>query len=254
MKHSTFTIFPAIDLRSGQVVRLQQGDPDRQTVYGRDPGAVARHWMAAGAVWLHVVNLDGAFGEKDQANRRALAEILRAAGESGVRVQFGGGLRSTDDIRAVIEAGVDRIVLGTLVVENPEILQQAIETYGPERVAAGVDARSGLVRIRGWQEGTAVRAVDLAARLQQFGLRWLIFTDVARDGLGSGLNLPATVEIARETGLQVIASGGVKQLKDLEEAREAGLAGAIVGRALYEGDISLEEFRAALTQPGDDSI
>lgn len=253
MGFPAFTVYPAIDLRGGRVVRLRQGDPNRQTVFDDDPGAAARRWLSAGAGWLHVVNLDGAFGEEEEANHSALEAILRAAAEHDARVQFGGGLRSAQHIADALSAGVDRVVIGTAAVENPALLQEAIETYGPDRIAAGVDARDGLVRIRGWAESTPVRAVDLALRLQNFGLRRLIFTDVARDGTGGGLNLLATLAIAATTGLQVIASGGVNALADLEHALEAGLAGVIVGRALYEGRIRLDDLRAFLKKAAEEA-
>jgi phosphoribosylformimino-5-aminoimidazole carboxamide ribotide isomerase len=234
-----FTIYPAIDLRRGQVVRLQQGDPARQKEYSRDPGAAARRWLEDGAHWLHVVNLDGAFGETDALNRAALERILEAAGKAQAQVQFGGGLRSLEGVRSALEMGAARVVLGTVVVEQPHILHQALELYGPERVAAGLDARDGIVQVRGWAESGAITAMDLAARLKEAGLQWLIFTDIARDGLGTGLNLAATLGLAQATGLRVVASGGVSSAEDVLWCQEAGLAGVIIGHALYEGKIDL---------------
>jgi len=239
-----FTIYPAIDLRQGKVVRLQQGDLKRQTVYGEDPAATARRWLESGAGWLHVVNLDGAFGESDAANRQALAEILEVAAEYDARVQFGGGMRSLVDVGRTLEMGVTRAVLGTLAAEQPEVLQSGVERFGAEHLAAGLDAREGLVRVRGWAEATNLRAVDLARQMAALGLRWLIFTDVARDGVGSGLNLESTLELAHSSGLNVIASGGVASLDDIQRTRTAGLPGVIVGRALYEGKIDPTELFA----------
>ena len=241
VKASEFTIYPAIDLRQGKVVRLKQGDPQRQTVYGEDPAAAAVRWLEAGARWLHVVNLDGAFGKADAANRRALAEILKVAEGYGAQVQFGGGMRSLADVDQALEMGVGRAVLGTLAAEQPEALEEGLKRFGAQRLAAGVDARDGLVRVRGWAEATNLRAVDLAQKMAELGLRWLIFTDVARDGVGSGLNLDSTLELANSSGLNVIASGGVDSLEDIRGAQEAGLPGVIVGRALYEGKIDPEE-------------
>ncbi len=245
MKPTTsFTIYPAIDLRGGQVVRLKEGNPHRQTNYSPDPAAVARRWIDAGARWLHVVNLDGAFGETGSTaspNQQALAAILAEAGRAGAPVQFGGGLRSCEAIRAVMELGVTRAVLGTVVVEQPEVLPEALARWGRDRIAASLDARDGLVQVRGWQRSTPLLAGDLAGALQQAGLRWLVFTDIARDGQQTGLNLPVTVALARQSGLRVIASGGVSHLEDVRLARESGLAGVIVGRALYENAIDAAE-------------
>lgn len=241
MQQCTFTVFPAIDLRAGQVVRLKEGDPNRQTTYTADPAAAARRWIENGARWLHVVNLDGAFGEPGNANITALQAIIEEAQMAGVSVQFGGGLRSLDAIQAALDLGVGRAVLGTLVVEQPEILSAALERWGPERIAASLDARDGRVQVRGWQNDTALLAGDAALSMRDRGLRWLVFTDIARDGLQTGLNLPATVALARQTGLCVIASGGVSSLEDVRQAKAAGLAGAIVGRALYEGSVDPAE-------------
>jgi phosphoribosylformimino-5-aminoimidazole carboxamide ribotide isomerase len=238
---STFTVFPAIDLRQGQVVRLKMGDPARQTTYASDPSAAARRWLDAGAAWLHVVNLDGAFGESDQMNLTALEGILREASQSGARVQFGGGLRSRETLQRAVDLGVERVILGTAVIEQPALLTWALQTWGPARVAVGLDAQDGIVKVRGWAEGSGVRAVDLAGSLSGLGLEWLIFTDIARDGLGRGLNLEQTREVARTSGLKVVASGGVNSQADLDGARQAGLAGAIVGRAIYEGLLDLDK-------------
>lgn len=236
-----FIVFPAIDLRGGQVVRLKEGDPNRQTQYGSDPGAAARRWIDAGCAWLHVVNLDGAFDQPDSANREALSAILAAASKSGVPVQFGGGLRSLEAIAAVLEAGVSRAILGTLAVDQPHVLEAALARWGADRVGVSLDARGGLVQVRGWQSATGQDANTLAQRLSRKGLRWLVFTDIARDGLQTGLNLPSTLALAQTSGLRVIASGGVSRIEDVQAARQAGLAGAIVGRALYEGAIDPQQ-------------
>lgn len=236
-----FIVYPAIDLRHGQVVRLKQGDPARQTAYSDDPARTAARWLEAGAGWLHVVNLDGAFGESDSANHSALRSILRVAAECEARVQFGGGLRSLEMIAAALDLGVDRAVIGTLAVESPEVLAEALTRFGADRLAAGIDARGGRVQVRGWQAEGGIAAADLARQMRTLGLRTVIFTDVTRDGLGGGLNIAATRALADVAGLDVIASGGVHKLQDVLAARQAGLAGAIVGRALYEGTISLTD-------------
>jgi phosphoribosylformimino-5-aminoimidazole carboxamide ribotide isomerase len=235
-----FEIYPAIDLRAGKVVRLRQGDPDRQTTYADDPEKVAGQWLDQGTHWLHVVNLDGAFGESDAVNQKALRSILEVAKGFGAQVQFGGGLRSHRQIASALELGVDRIVLGTMAVENPDLVRQATQSYGAEHVAVGLDARQGLIQVHGWKEGTPLKALELASQLHEWGLKWLIFTDIARDGVGTGLNLEVTRDLARASGLKVIASGGVSSLDDVRMARRARLAGVIIGRALYEGKLDLK--------------
>jgi phosphoribosylformimino-5-aminoimidazole carboxamide ribotide isomerase len=237
----SFVVYPAIDLRAGEVVRLKEGDAARMTAYSNKPSEMARRWLSAGASWLHVVNLDGAFGESDTANRLALQDILRAAKEFDARVQFGGGLRSLDAIQDVLSLDVSRAILGTIAIEQPTVVAEAIQNFGVERIAIGIDARDGLVRVRGWKDGSSISATELALQMRTLGLRTVIFTDVSRDGLGSGLNITATRELADVSGLDVIASGGVNTLEDVIAARNANLAGVIIGRALYEGTIELRE-------------
>ncbi len=237
---SAFTIFPAIDLRGGKVVRLKQGDPARQTTYANDPAAIARRWLDAGARWLHVVNLDGAFGERGTANQKALGDILSEVAEQA-QVQFGGGVRTLAAVESALALGVGRVVLGTVAVENPSLVEQAIKRFGAQRIVAGIDARQGRVRIRGWEDDSGVDTLTLGTRLFQQGVRTVVFTDIARDGVGSGVNVQATRNLAKSTGLSVIASGGVATLEDVQRVRRAGLAGVIIGRALYEGQIDLEE-------------
>lgn len=230
-------VYPAIDLRGGKVVRLKEGDPARMTSYSDDPAETARRWLAMGAQWLHVVNLDGAFGEGDNANRTALESILKL----GARVQFGGGVRSLDAIDAALSLGVSRAILGTIAIEDPVVVADALSRFGAEKIAVGIDARDGLVRTRGWKDNSGVSAIDLALQMRTAGLDTAIFTDVSRDGLGSGLNIPSTRELAERSGLDVIASGGVHTIDDVIAAKDAGLAGVIIGRALYEGTISLTD-------------
>lgn len=230
-----FTIYPAIDLRGGKVVRLKEGDPARMTSYSDDPAEMAKRWIDAGSTWLHVVNLDGAFGESDNANRAALEAILK----HGTRVQFGGGMRSLESIEAALSLGVSRVVLGTIAIEQPEIVRDELTRFGAERIAVGIDVRDGLVRTRGWKDNSGVPALDLALQMSSFGLTTVIFTDVSRDGLGSGLNIPATRELSEKSGLDVIASGGVHTIDDVKAAKDAGLAGCIIGRALYDGTVDL---------------
>lgn len=233
----SFTIYPAIDLRAGKVVRLKEGDPTRMTSYSDDPTETAQRWLDVGASWLHIVNLDGAFGESDQANRNALAAILKL----GARVQFGGGMRSMDAIADALRLGVSRVILGTIAIERPEIVKDALKLFGAEKIAVGIDARDGLVRTRGWKDDSGIKATELALQMRNMGLRTVIFTDIRRDGLGSGLNIPSTRELAYVSRLDVIASGGVHTLDDVIAAKDAGLAGCIIGRALYDGVVDLKE-------------
>ena len=233
----SFTIYPAIDLRGGKVVRLKEGDPARMTSYSDDPAEVARRWLGMGAEWLHVVNLDGAFGESDTVNRSALETILKLDSQ----VQFGGGLRSLGAIDAALSLGISRVVLGTIAIEQPNVIVEALKKYGVERVAVGIDARDGFVSVRGWKNDSNISAKDLAHQMRTLGLRTVIFTDIHRDGLGSGLNIASTRELADVSGLDVIASGGVHAIEDVIAARNANLSGVIIGRALYEETIDLKE-------------
>ena len=234
---SGWTVYPAIDLRRGKVVRLRQGDPERETQYSDEPLSVARRWQEAGAAWLHIVNLDGAFGEQSQENQRALERML----STGLPVQLGGGLRDLEGIRRALDLGVSRVIIGTAAVNDPALVEAALGAWGPERVAVGVDAREGKVRTHGWKEASSFTAVELAQKWADQGARWTVFTDVARDGVGVGVNVGAAAHLAQTTGLSVIAAGGVASLQDVRRARQAGLKGVIIGRALYEGQVVLEE-------------
>lgn len=232
-----WVVYPAIDLRRGRVVRLMQGDPEKETRYADDPLGVARQWQAAGAAWLHIVNLDGAFDERGQENQAALGRILT----TGLPVQFGGGLRDLEGIRRALEMGVSRAIIGTAAVEHPALVEEALGAFGPERIAVGIDAREGKVRTHGWQEASTFTAVELAQKWAAQGVRWIIFTDVSRDGMGAGVNVAAAAHLARATGLNVIVAGGVASLADVRRTRQAGLEGVIIGRALYEGQVALED-------------
>ena len=234
-------IYPAIDLRGGKVVRLKEGDPARMTSYSDDPAETAKRWLRMGAKWLHVVNLDGALGEGDSANQMALVSILKVANEFGADVQFGGGLRSLEAMEKILNLGASRIVFGTIAVERPDMITDALKTFGAKKIAAGIDARDGFVRTRGWKDNSGVSAIDLALQMRAVGLGTVIFTDVSRDGLGRGLNIAATKEVANVSGLDLIASGGVHTIDDVIAAKDAGLAGCIIGRALYDGTVDLKE-------------
>jgi phosphoribosylformimino-5-aminoimidazole carboxamide ribotide isomerase len=235
MTEYSFTIFPAIDLRAGKIVRLAQGDPSRQTTYGDDPRQQAEQFKAEGAEWIHVINLSGAFGEDAQANLKALAAILGV----GLKVEFGGGIRDEETIRLPLEMGAERVFVGTAAVQNPALVDWAIAQYGAARIAADIGIRDGQVMVKGWQESTPLTMLQAGERFRQQGLEWCVLTDVRRDGVGTGISVAPAVELQNATGLKVVASGGVSTLEDVRIVRKTGLAGVIIGRALYEGKVSL---------------
>ena len=237
-------LFPAIDIRSGRVVRLSQGEATRQTVYGEDPAAVAEAFVAAGARWIHVVDLDRAFGQGD--NESAVGRLIeRVAGRA--RIQAGGGFRSLELVRRGLELGATRIVVGTAAATEPSFLPAVAAAVPVERVAVGIDTRDGRVAVRGWTETSPVTAAELARRALGVGICTLIYTDVARDGMLEGPDLDGALRL-QEAGADVVVSGGVSSLADLQRTAEAGLSGAIVGRALYEGRFDLAQaLRAAAT-------
>lgn len=238
-----FTVYPAIDLRGGKVVRLKQGDPDRQTVYSDTPAGAARNWIGQGARWLHVVNLSGAFQEAEVENRRALEQILRVSEKANplVKVQFGGGVRTLEDVATLLSAGVSRVILGTLAISAPNLLAMAVARFGSRALAVAIDAQDGRVQVQGWQQKTDTAPVPFAKHLSAVGVKTVIYTNIARDGLGSGVDVENSRQIAVESGLRVIAAGGVNALSDIRRARQAGLRGVITGRALYEGKFTLRE-------------
>ena len=236
----SFTIYPAIDLRHGRVVRLQHGDPDRQTIFGDDPVQVAGQWLEAGATWLHMVNLDGAFGEQSTNNWA----MLRRLTQLGAQVQFGGGLRTLADIERALVAGAERVVLGTAAVEDPGLVAAAINAFGSDQVVVGIDARDGRVNTRGWQQGTAVTPIELGRQMKALGTERAVYTDISRDGVLTGVDAAGAAELAQTVGLQVIAPGGVASLADVRRVYALagqGVAGVIIGRALYEGQVDLRQ-------------
>lgn len=238
---SKLTVLPAIDLRQGQVVRLQQGDPARQTTYKPNPDAVARHWLERGARWLHIVNLDGAFEVEDAPNRRALRRILEQTMPVDANLQFGGGIRTMSDMDRLFGMGINRVILGTAAARNPDLAGEAVRHFGPERILAGVDVRDGKVQVRGWTEGTNLDPLDYGSRLRELGLTLAVYTDISRDGVSRGFNAAACRAFQEQTGLNVIGAGGVATLDDVRRARDAGLTGIIIGRALYEGSVDLAQ-------------
>lgn len=241
-------IYPAIDLRQGRCVRLRQGDPNAETVFSDDPADMARHWVQQGAEWLHVVNLDGALDARDldagkQAglpiNLQRLREICEAV---PVPIQFGGGLRTLDDIRLAIQLGAERIVLGTVAVENPMLVSEAVSRWGSKRIVVGLDARDGKVATHGWQSTSQIDAVELGHEMHAMGVRRVLYTDISRDGMLSGVNVEATARLGDITGLSVIASGGVAGIRDIEllKAHEHyNIDGVVIGQAIYTGNLDL---------------
>ena len=237
-------VFPAIDLLAGRAVRLAQGDYDRVTVYNEDPVAQAREFAEAGAEWVHVVDLDGA---RDGVPGNT-AVIERIVSQVGIPVQTGGGIRTLETLERLSAAGASRMVLGTKLATDPEFVRDAVERFG-DKIVAGIDARDGLVAVEGWREGTATPAAELVAELRDFGIRHLVYTDISRDGMQTGVSVDAYEQIAETAGFPVIASGGVSTLDDFRELAALGpdvIEGAITGRALYEGAFKLKHaIRAA---------
>jgi phosphoribosylformimino-5-aminoimidazole carboxamide ribotide isomerase len=242
-------IFPAIDLRGGQVVRLKQGDPNAQTTFSDSPTAMAQQWVRQGARWLHIVNLDGAFtGDtpfvqlgRPHANLDALRDILQTV---DVPVQFGGGLRDLPSIAYVIGLGAARVIIGTAAVKKPQLVSEAIATFGAEKIVVGLDAKEGAVATHGWQEMSALRVGEVALRMKTLGVQRVVFTDISRDGMLQGVNAAATYQLAKDSDLKIIASGGVASLGDIRQLKAAeceGVEGVIVGQALYTGAINLPE-------------
>ena len=235
-------LYPAIDLKDGQCVRLVQGDMDRATVFGDDPAAQARVFADAGAEWLHLVDLNGAFAGHP-VNGGAVEAIVQ---QVRIPVQLGGGIRDMETIEMWLAKGLARVILGTVAVEDPDLVRRAARAF-PGQVAVGIDARGGRVATKGWATETEMTVTDLARSFQDAGVAALIYTDINRDGAMGGPNLPATAALARAVTIPVIASGGVSTLGDLIALRDTGvIAGAISGRALYEGAIDLGQALAAL--------
>lgn len=236
MPTSRFAVYPAIDLRRGRCVRLEKGAADRETVYGDDPVAVARSFAEAGAEWIHVVDLDAAFG--DGSNRGLIRSLVAS---THLRVQTGGGLRTEEDLAEVLEAGAARAVIGTAAIENPELVRRAVERWGADRIAVGLDARGRRPAARGWTEESGADLFDLGARMVALGARTIIHTDIERDGMLQGPNLELSAALAQASGAEVIVSGGVGGEGDVVAAARTGggIAGIIVGKAIYEGRIGL---------------
>jgi phosphoribosylformimino-5-aminoimidazole carboxamide ribotide isomerase len=232
-----FTIYPAIDLRNGMVVRLKYGDPKQQTIFSNDGSEIANRWQSLGARWLHVINLDGAFEESDQTNQRAINEILAACKLKNINIQLGGGIRTMKAIESTLALGVNRVILGTVAVQQPELVKTAVQRFGKERIVVAVDARDGFVAVRGWKEDTKLHLSDFVMKLEGAGIKTIIYTDINRDGVGGGINLKNTATLAQQSSMEVIASGGIFNLDDVKKVKEAGIPGVVIGRALYAESI-----------------
>lgn len=240
-------LFPAIDLIDGKVVRLERGDRSRMTVYSDDPVAMARSFADAGARWVHVVDLSAAFGEDEPARAANLRAIRAICGIEGLSVDAGGGVRSLARIDELAAAGAARIALGTVLVTEPGFAEVAARGFG-ELLVADIAAREGQVKVNGWRDGVQREALDLVAELAALGFKRLVFTDIARDGVQTGIDVDAYRAIARTAGFPVVASGGISTLDDIRRLAAAGdgvIEGAITGRALYEGSFALEDALAA---------
>ncbi|MDQ0159247.1 1-(5-phosphoribosyl)-5-[(5-phosphoribosylamino)methylideneamino]imidazole-4-carboxamide isomerase [Alkalibacillus salilacus] len=227
-------IFPAIDLRNGQCVRLKQGDYNDETVYG-DPIEMAEQWERDGASYLHLVDLDAAKGDPSE-NGEVIEQIVSHV---NIPVQVGGGVRDVDRIKTLLDKGVTRVILGTAAVKDPAFAKEAAAQFGGDRVVVSIDARDGYVATDGWLETSELEAVDFAVQMQSYGIKTIVYTDIAKDGMLQGPNIDALYEMNEATSLNVIASGGVTSLKDIRELSSVKLYGAIVGKALYENKVSL---------------
>jgi phosphoribosylformimino-5-aminoimidazole carboxamide ribotide isomerase len=248
----TMLLFPAIDLKEGKAVRLLQGRMEDSTVYADNPVDVAKDFESQGAEYLHMVDLNGAFTGKP-VNDEIIQRIVRSV---TLKIQVGGGIRTMERIKELLELGVERVILGTIAVKNPELVAEAARRYG-KRVIVGIDAKDGLVAVQGWAETTEMTAIDLGKAMKMVGIQSVVFTDISRDGMLQGPNLESTVQMARETGLSVIASGGISTLDDLrnvqaEVLKGVSIEGAITGKALYSGAFTLREaLEAACFNPHD---
>ena len=228
-------LYPAIDMKGGKCVRLTQGLFDQVKVYSDTPAEMARLWAGQGASFLHIVDLDGALAGHS-VNEEAIRAIIRSV---TVPVQLGGGIRSVEAVDYMLKLGIFRCIIGTRAVERPEFIKELIQQFGPERIVVGVDARDGMVAVEGWEKTSSLKALDLCLLMKEYGVEHIVYTDISRDGTLTGPNVTYTRELTDKTGLDVIASGGMSCMEDLVRLQEAGIKGAIIGKALYEGKISL---------------
>jgi phosphoribosylformimino-5-aminoimidazole carboxamide ribotide isomerase len=237
-------LIPAIDMKDGQCVRLKQGDMDQTTVFGEDPAAMARSWVSKGARRVHLVDLNGAFAGKPK-NEQAIRAVLKEVG-SEVDVQLGGGIRDLDTIERYLDAGLRYVIIGTAAVKNPGFLQDACTAFGGH-IIVGLDAKDGKVATDGWSKLTGHEVVDLGKKFEDYGVESIIYTDIGRDGMLSGINIEATVKLAQSLSIPVIASGGLSNLEDIRKlcaVEDEGVEGVICGRSIYSGDLDFEAAQA----------
>ncbi len=229
-------IYPAVDVLGGKAVRLLQGDYDKATVFNESPVEAAKNWAECGSNILHIVDLDGA-----RYGKSCITDIIKEIkSRFDLKIQTGGGVRCLDDVTERINAGADRVIIGTAAVTNPRLVKAACDLYG-DKIAVGIDAKNGLVAIKGWKEVSGITAVELALKMKEYGVKVIIYTDISKDGMMCGPNLTATKELIEKTGLDVIASGGVSSMADIEGCKKAGAYGVIIGKALYNGALNLEQ-------------
>ncbi|MCD7870382.1 MAG: 1-(5-phosphoribosyl)-5-[(5-phosphoribosylamino)methylideneamino]imidazole-4-carboxamide isomerase [Enterocloster clostridioformis] len=230
-------LYPAIDMKNGQCVRLRQGAFKDITIYSDAPEKVAAHWQEKGASFLHLVDLDGAL-----AGYSVNEEVIRRIADTvSIPIEIGGGIRSGEAVERMLGLGVRRVIIGTKAVEHPKFLRDMVRTFGEEAIVAGVDAKDGMVAVEGWEKVSTLTARDLCLTMKEYGVRHIVYTDISRDGMLSGPNVEATRKLTEETGLDIIASGGVSCMEDLKCLHEAGIRGAVIGKALYENRIDLAE-------------
>jgi phosphoribosylformimino-5-aminoimidazole carboxamide ribotide isomerase len=230
-------LYPAIDIKNGKCVRLLQGQFDKETVYSDSPIEVAKRWEECGASFIHVVDLDGAL-DGVWTNKQTISSIVNAV---NIPVQTGGGIRKIEDIEERLNVGLNRVIIGTLAIKEPEIVKEAVKRFGLDKIVVGIDAKDGMVAVHGWEEVSKVSALDLCLQMKEYGINTIVYTDISKDGMMSGPNIEQTKELVEKTGMDIIASGGVANMEDLKNVDSINADGAIIGKALYTEAIDLTE-------------
>lgn len=229
-------IYPAIDIIDGKAVRLSQGSFDNVTVFNDNPADAAKDWVDAGATYIHIVDLDGA-----RYGKTFVTNIIKdIKSKYDIKIETGGGVRTMEDIENRINAGASRVIIGTAAVKNPELVKEAVKKFG-DKIAVGVDAKNGMAAISGWEEVSDITAVDLCLKMKEYGVNTIIYTDISKDGMMCGPNIEATKDLIENTGMDIIASGGVSTMEDIENVNNINAAGVIIGKALYNGALNLKD-------------